>query len=69
MKLKVKDTNTLTYPCKSEKRKQENLDDDTDSARSSTAQSLKKKRSPPNLCKECHVCGKPAPDHVHFGGE
>merc|ERR1712242_159161 len=22
-----------------------------------------------NLCKECPVCGGPAPDHLHFGGK
>jgi len=30
---------------------------------------LKKKRRPANLCIECPVCGAPAPDHLHFGGQ
>ena len=28
----------------------------------------KKRRKPVNLCIECPVCGGPAPDHLHFGG-
>jgi hypothetical protein len=31
--------------------------------------SMKKKRKPVNLCIQCPVCGGPAPDHMHFGGE
>ena len=30
---------------------------------------VKKKRSPASLSILCPVCGGPAPDHVHFGGE
>ena len=30
---------------------------------------VKKKRSPASLSIVCPVCGGPAPDHVHFGGE
>ena len=30
---------------------------------------MKKKRAPACLSIQCPVCGGPAPDHVHFGGE
>jgi len=29
----------------------------------------KKRRKPVNLCIKCPVCGGPAPDHLHFGGQ
>ena len=31
--------------------------------------SLKKKRAPAPLTISCPICGGPAPDHIHFGGE
>ena len=40
-----------------------------DSKEDSKAGPIKKKRSPASLSIECPVCGGPAPDHVHFGGE
>eukprot|EP00092_Neocalanus_flemingeri_P018610 GFUD01020154.1.p1 GENE.GFUD01020154.1~~GFUD01020154.1.p1 ORF type:complete len:460 (+),score=117.03 GFUD01020154.1:43-1422(+) len=68
MALKLKDTNTLTYPDNIMKW-EEDIDPGSDEAQGLSADGMKKKRRPANLCIECPVCGGPAPDHLHFGGQ
>jgi len=69
MALKLKDTNTLTYPTNVMKWEEEDIDPGSDEALDISANGMKKKRRPANLCIECPVCGGPAPDHLHFGGQ
>ena len=70
MSLKLKDPNTITYPIKVMRweEEKEELKNVSDAAMDSSANVMKKKRRPANLCIECPVCGGPAPDHLHFGG-
>jgi len=71
MALKLKDTNTLTYPTKTMKweAEEEEIDPGSDEGLDISSNGIKKKRRPANLCIECPVCGGPAPDHLHFGGQ
>jgi len=71
MTLKLKYPNTITYPSKAMRweEEKEELKNVNDEAMDSSVNVLKKKRRPANLCIECPVCGGPAPDHLHFGGQ
>jgi len=71
MSLKLKDPNTLTYPSKAMRweEEKEDMENVSDEAMDSSANVTKKKRRPTSLCIECPVCGGPAPDHLHFGGQ
>ena len=51
-----------------EAEEEEEIDPGSDEALDISANGIKKKRRPANLCIECPVCGGPAPDHLHFGG-
>ena len=62
MSLRLRDPYDLMY-AKNVKKEEEEADQESGSG------FIKKKRRPANLCIECPVCGGPAPDHVHFGGE
>jgi len=64
MSLRLRDPYDLMY-AKSVKKEEEEAAVDQESG----SGFIKKKRRPANLCIECPVCGGPAPDHVHFGGQ
>lgn len=66
MSLRLRDPYDLMYgsSVKEEEKTEIGMDQDQE-----TAGIIKKKRRPAVLCIECPVCGGPAPDHVHFGGQ
>jgi len=64
MALKLRDPNSLTYPAQEMGWAGENVE-----SQKVGKAGVKKKRRPANLCIECPVCGGPAPDHLHFGGQ
>jgi len=71
MSLKLKDPSSLTYPSKAMRweGEKEDMENGSDEAMDSSVNVVKKKRRPANLSIECPVCGGPAPDHLHFGGQ
>lgn len=67
MSLRVRDTFELMY---GDSVKREGDDLELESEHDQEIAGIgKKKRRPANLCISCPVCGGPAPDHVHFGGQ
>jgi len=68
MSIKLKDPSDLYYH-DLEKVKMEDKYEEIDVKMEPKVGPIKKKRSPATLNILCPICGGPAPDHVHFGGQ